>query len=78
MLEADAMARAGGLVYVNDGDPGIRRVRRGKSFVYVDRDGRRVTDTVTLDRIAKLAIPPAYEDVWICTDELGHLQARGA
>ena len=77
MLEAAAMAHANGLVYVCDADPGIRRVRRGKSFAYVGPDKRPVTNPVTLDRIARLAIPPAYEDVWICTDELGHLQATG-
>ena len=77
MLEAAAMAHANGLVYVVDSDPGIRRVRRGKSFAYVGPDARPVTDAATLERIAKLAIPPAYEDVWICTDARGHLQATG-
>ena len=77
MLEAAAMAHANGLKYVCDGDPGIRRLRRGKAFTYVGPDDKQVTDTATLERIAKLAIPPAYEDVWICTDELGHLQATG-
>jgi DNA topoisomerase IB len=77
MLEAAAMAHANGLVYVVDSDPGIRRVRRGRSFAYVGPGGRPVTDSATLERIAKLAIPPAYEDVWICTNALGHLQATG-
>lgn len=77
MLEAAAMAHANGLVYVVDSDPGIRRLRRGKSFAYVGPDERPVTDAETLERIAKLAIPPAYEDVWICTDARGHLQATG-
>jgi DNA topoisomerase IB len=57
--------------------PGIRRVRRGKGFSYVDASGRRVTDRGTLDRIAALVIPPAWEDVWVCPDERGHLQAVG-
>jgi DNA topoisomerase IB len=30
-----------------------------------------------LQRVAKLAIPPAYENVWICADPQGHLQATG-
>lgn len=77
MLEAAAMAHAGGLVYVCHADPGIRRLRRGSGFAYLAPDNRRVKDAGTLDRIAKLAIPPAYDDVWICTDELGHLQATG-
>lgn len=45
--------------------------------MYVDPDGRRVSDEETLARIRGLAIPPAWEDVWICTDPLGHLQATG-
>jgi DNA topoisomerase IB len=57
--------------------PGVRRVRRGRGFSYVGPDGRRVDDEPTLERIRALAIPPAWEDVWICTDELGHLQATG-
>ena len=77
MQEAAAMAHAGGLVYVCDSDPGIRRLRRGKVFAYLGPDNRPVKDSTTLARIAGLAIPPAYDDVWICTDELGHLQATG-
>lgn len=77
MLEAAAMAHAAGLVYVCDTDPGIRRVRRGKRFAYVGPTNRPLTDAGTLDRIARLAIPPAYDDVWICTDPRGHLQATG-
>jgi DNA topoisomerase IB len=57
--------------------PGIRRVRRGRGFGYVDDSGRRVTDAVTLDRIQALVIPPAWNDVWICEVPNGHLQATG-
>jgi DNA topoisomerase I len=57
--------------------PGIRRIRRGRGFSYIGPDGRRVDDEHTLQRVQRLAIPPAWEDVWICTDELGHLQATG-
>jgi DNA topoisomerase I len=57
--------------------PGLRRVRRGRGFSYVEEDGRAVTDREALDRIAALAIPPAWRDVWICTDPRGHLQATG-
>ena len=64
------------LTYVNDGEPGIRRLRRGRSFVYRHDDGTRVTQR-TLLRIRKLAIPPAYTDVWICARDNGHLQATG-
>src|SRR6187549_1159450 len=76
-----------GLVYVSDQARGIRRVRRSSrkkgrktappSFRYVGPSGRRIHDARTLARIASLAIPPAYEDVWICTNPRGHLQATG-
>jgi DNA topoisomerase I len=57
--------------------PGIRRRRAGKGFTYADVDGNRITDADTLDRIKALAIPPAWTDVWICVDPLGHIQATG-
>jgi DNA topoisomerase-1 len=76
-----------GLVYVTDQTRGIRRERipsrrkRGKRepprFRYLGPSGRPIRDPRTLARIAKLAIPPAYEDVWICTNPRGHLQATG-
>jgi DNA topoisomerase I len=57
--------------------PGITRRRRGRGFEYLDPDGERIDDPETLERIAELAIPPAWRDVWICLDPLGHLQATG-
>jgi DNA topoisomerase IB len=57
--------------------PGITRRRAGRGFVYVDTDGERVTDPEVLDRIKRLVLPPAWTDVWICTDPRGHLQATG-
>ncbi|HEV2622325.1 MAG TPA: DNA topoisomerase IB [Frateuria sp.] len=72
-----AEVRAAGLVYVSDTQPGIRRLRRGKGFGYCDADGRPVTDRAELARIRALAIPPAYEGVWICAHPDGHLQATG-
>jgi DNA topoisomerase IB len=65
------------LVHVSDETPGIRRRRAGKGFYFRDVDGRRITDPATLERIRKLAVPPAYEDVWICANPRGHLQATG-
>jgi DNA topoisomerase I len=57
--------------------PGIRRRRRGKGFEYLDEDGRRITEPGVIERIRELAIPPAWEDVWICPYPLGHIQATG-
>lgn len=71
------MARAAGLVYVSDMRAGIRRVREPGGFGYRDAHGRSLTDPAALDRIRRLAIPPAYEDVWICGNARGHLQATG-
>lgn len=58
-------------------EPGIARRGRGAGFSYHLPDGRAVTDPATLDRIKALVIPPAWTEVWICADELGHLQAVG-
>jgi DNA topoisomerase-1 len=66
-----------GLTYVNDTDRGITRHRRGDKFTYRDSSGRTVKDRKTLARIRALAIPPAYEDVWICASANGHIQATG-
>jgi len=70
-------ARESGLRWVADHEPGIRRQRRGRGFVYLQPDGRLLRDAGQLDRIRRLAIPPAYRDVWICSRADGHLQATG-
>jgi DNA topoisomerase I len=57
--------------------PGIERRRRGRGFEYRDPAGARIEDPEVLERIAELAIPPAWREVWICMDPLGHLQATG-
>jgi DNA topoisomerase-1 len=72
-----AAARAIGLRYSHDDEPGIRRRRRGTGWSYATDAGARVTDRATLRRIASLAVPPAWKDVWICADDRGHLQATG-
>ena len=69
------VARAAGLRYVSDELPGIKRVRRGKSFSYLTPEGKPVTDDAELKRIKGIGVPPAYENVWICPLENGHLQA---
>lgn len=66
-----------GLFYSSDSEPGIARVRRGNGFAYRDPQGRWIRDPVQLARIRKLAIPPAYNSVWICPSPNGHLQATG-
>lgn len=73
LLDSLALADAAGLRYVNDDEPGIRRRRHGRGFTY-RLGGRGVTPD---DRIKRLAIPPAWTDVWICPDPNGHIQATG-
>lgn len=70
-------ALSAGLVYASDLDPGIRRRRAGRGFVYRDAQGSRIEDPEVLRRIRALAVPPAWTDVWISPDPEGHLQATG-
>lgn len=70
-------AESAGLLYVSDEEPGIRRKKAGKGFVFVKPGGAKVADEATLKRIRSLVIPPAWTDVWICTRANGHLQATG-
>jgi DNA topoisomerase-1 len=65
------------LHYVSDVVPGLRRTRVGRGFRYSNVRGRPVRDRATLERMRKLAIPPAWRDVWISPDPRGHLQATG-
>jgi DNA topoisomerase IB len=74
--------RQGGRVAANivRSDPaaeGIRRRRRGRGFSYLGTDSAVIKDPQILTRIRSLVIPPAWEDVWICVDPLGHIQAVG-
>jgi DNA topoisomerase-1 len=70
-------AKSAGLRYVSDKAPGVTRKRKGKGFAYVDTNGKRMRDPDTLLRIRELAIPPAWEQVWVCPDPRGHIQAVG-
>jgi DNA topoisomerase IB len=62
---------------VDCSESGITRRRRGKGFEYLDQNGNRIEDTDVLARINQLAIPPAWQDVWICPIPMGHIQATG-
>jgi DNA topoisomerase-1 len=76
--EADSgLVSAGRLRRADCSLQGIRRLRRGRGFSYQDPGGRRIEDEETLARIRSLAIPPAWEEVWVCPDPLGHIQATG-
>lgn len=79
VLITDSMeiAKAADLVYVHDTEPGIQRKKKGKNWSYIGADGEKIKDKATIERINKLAIPPAYKDVWISPDENGHIQATG-
>lgn len=68
---------AGKLRYVKAGVIGYKRVRDGQSFFYTTAEGEPITDEETLKRIRGLVLPPAWEEVWVCPWENGHLQATG-
>jgi DNA topoisomerase-1 len=70
-------AESAGLVYVSDERRGIQREKAGDGFSYLKPNGEPVQDTTMLERIRKLAIPPAWTDVWICPKANGHIQATG-
>ena len=71
------VAEEAGLRYVSDDQPGYTRKAKGDNFEYFDADGKRIRDETRLLRIGRLAIPPAYKDVWICPAPNGHIQATG-
>lgn len=72
-----AAAREAGLRYVTDDRPGITRRGAGTGFSYRDPFGKRIADRAELERIRGIAIPPAWESVWICPNPRGHIQATG-
>jgi DNA topoisomerase I len=76
-VEPAAAAESAGLVYVHDHQPGITRKKVGAGFAYFGPEGEKMRDEKTLQRIRKLAVPPAWTDVWITTSPRGHLQATG-
>lgn len=70
-------AKSVGLRYAADFSKGYYRKRKGDSFSYVDQNHQTVKDKDVLERIKKLVIPPAWENVWISPFENGHLQVTG-
>ncbi len=74
---AERSAKIAGLRYVSDQQPGIRRQRWGRGFSYVDIDGTRIQEPKKKTYFKALAIPPSWEDVWICCDKNGHLRVTG-
>ena len=74
--DAQKAAKAVDLIYVQDTKPGITRVKNGDAFLYF-AGKKQVRDKTALERIKKLVIPPAWEEVWICNLDNGHLQATG-
>ena len=77
VTDVAASAKTAGLRYVCDTGPGIRRIKKGSGFSYIGPDEKPVRDMVMLKRIRSLVIPPAWENVWICSDPDGHVQAVG-
>ena len=75
-VDSQSVARQAGLRFVSDRDPGIARHRRGRGFTYRDPDGRTLRGP-DRRRVEALALPPAWEGVWISVDDAGHLQATG-
>jgi len=73
----ERMAEHADLIYIGDNEPGLRRRKTGRGFVYLDAGGARVSKDEILGRIASLAIPPAWTEVWISSDPTGHIQATG-
>ncbi|HSP44879.1 MAG TPA: DNA topoisomerase IB [Chthoniobacterales bacterium] len=69
------VAEEAGLRYVSDDQPGYTRKTKGDDFEYFDTDGKAILDETRLLRIPRIAIPPAYKDVWICPSPKGHIQA---
>ncbi|HEX3030384.1 MAG TPA: DNA topoisomerase IB, partial [Clostridia bacterium] len=77
VTEPEEVAEAAGLRYVSDEDPGFSRKGQGKGFIYLDKNGNKLTDPKHVNRIEALVIPPAWTNVWICPYSTGHIQATG-
>lgn len=65
------------IIYVTDEDAGYSRKRWGRGFIYLDQNNKKVNSKKLIKRFKELVIPPAWEDVWICKTENGHIQVSG-
>src|SRR5205085_5339921 len=77
VAESIEAAEEAGLRYISDDRPGYTRKKKGDDFEYVDTDGKPIRDEQRLLRLKRLAIPPAWTDVWICPSSNCHIQATG-
>jgi DNA topoisomerase-1 len=77
MTETEQLLDENKLIYVSGDTPGISRKVKGKSFIYLTKNGKEIKDEKILNRIKKLAIPPAWQNVWISERANAHLQATG-
>ena len=77
VTDPEEAAEEAGLRYVSDDQPGYTRKAKGDDFEFFDTTGKKITDETRVLRIKRLAVPPAYKDVWICPKANGHLQATG-
>ena len=77
MSDTDQIIEEAGLIYLSDSSHGYSRKKITTGFAFFDKKNSKVTDSKILDRIKKLAIPPAWADVWISPKSTSHLQATG-
>ena len=77
VTDGEEAAAEAGLRYVSDDQPGYSRKRKGEEFEFFDMEGKPISDEQRVLRIKRLAIPPAWTDVWICPSPNGHIQATG-
>jgi len=77
VIDPTEVAEHAGLRYVSDDQPGYSRKLKGEDFEYFDTEGKRIDDEQRLLRIKRLAVPPAWKDVWMCPSPNGHIQATG-
>lgn len=74
---AEALAEFAGLRYSDGEDLGFQRRPWGRGFAYFDTSRRHIRDSKLITRFKQLAIPPAWQDVWICKYQNGHIQVIG-